>query len=92
VVDLSTVSRKSLRDDTMLQHPIFLYQICAQRVSVDDSEEVVEEWITDRVYATAEEADAYGRSNVHNTPDGWRVWSVPAAGALRELLEKAMAP
>lgn len=91
-LDLSTVSRSQLRTDTMLQHPIYLYQI-RSTVTDDDGQTVGEVWDTDRVFATYVEAKAYGKGNQHNVDaDDWRVYAVPCAGALRDLLERSMAP
>ncbi len=111
-LDLSTISRSQRRTETMLQHPVYAYQV--HRFGMDGEDEELDEeqreiiaeladrfaitdweWITDRIFATYEEAQAYGQSNRHNDGDdgkGWRVYAKPSMGSLRELLEKATAP
>ena len=39
-------------------------------------------WHTERVFATREEGDIYGKQRHYNFPEGWRVYCVPAEGLL----------
>lgn len=52
----------------------------------DVSEDWEEVWETERVFFTREEADAYGNGRAYNYPEGWRSYSVPAMGELRDLV------
>ncbi len=47
---------------------------------------LVETWVTERVFATREEGDAYGKRRGYDYPDGWRTYCVPCDGSLAELL------
>ena len=53
-----------------------------------DMEINVETWITEYVFGTREESDAYGRRRSYNYRHGWRTYSVPADGQLAKLLVK----
>lgn len=46
-----------------------------------------EEWITERVFLTRDEGEAWARAREHRWARGWRVYCVPAEGALAELLK-----
>ena len=51
-----------------------------------DMDIYVETWITERVFATREESDAYGTRRSYNYRDGWRTYCVPCDGKLAEML------
>jgi len=48
---------------------------------------VTEQWLTEGVYLTREEATAYGNRKSYNYTDGWRVYGVCAEGELAELIK-----
>lgn len=47
---------------------------------------MVETWVTERVFGTREECNAYGERRSYNYPSGWRSYSVPCDGKLAALL------
>lgn len=49
----------------------------------------VETWVTEAVFLTRAEATAYGNGRIHRWGTGWRVWCVPAQGALVAVLAAA---
>lgn len=51
-----------------------------------DMEIYVETWVSEHVFATREEGDAYGRRHGHDYQSGWRTYCVCAEGKLAELL------
>jgi len=48
----------------------------------------LETWETEAVFLSRERGEAYGRATAPNHRDGWRVYCVPARGALAHLLAK----
>lgn len=46
-----------------------------------------ETWHTERVFLTREEGTAWAAARTYRWPDGWRVYCVPAEGALAEGLK-----
>lgn len=48
----------------------------------------MEEWITERVFLSRQEGEAYGHARAYNYRDGWRVYCVTAAGVLGEILRQ----
>lgn len=48
-----------------------------------------EYWDTERVFLTRADGEAYGNGRAYNYSDGWRVYCVPAAGDLVEVLAAA---
>ena len=48
-----------------------------------------EEWITEKVYLTREEAEQAGITTAYNYSNGWRVFCVPCYGLLPELIERS---
>ena len=54
-----------------------------------DSEAGFIEWTTEAVYYTRAEAEAWGAAHGYRFADGWRVYCVPAKGALARILECA---
>lgn len=51
-----------------------------------DMEINVETWITERVFGTREECNAYGERRSYDYRSGWRSYSVPCDGRLAALL------
>ncbi len=90
---MTAVSRNEQRRVTMLQEPIFLLQYGTAAFRDDEDEDApVVRWTTERVFATQEEATAYGKAHSYNYPDGWRTWSVPCCGQLVEIMNKGLPP
>ncbi|MEO1208557.1 MAG: hypothetical protein AAFX78_03360 [Cyanobacteria bacterium J06638_20] len=50
---------------------------------------VREEWITELVFLTREEGEAYAKSREYNYSQGWRVYCVPCEGKLAEVIKAA---
>lgn len=44
------------------------------------------DWVTESVWLTRREAEAYGRDNERGYPEGWRVYAVCAEGELVDAL------
>jgi hypothetical protein len=85
------LNRDEQRKATLLQDPIFLLQIAFHKTDEDDNDQQETNWHTDRVFATAEEAQAFAQARNYDYGTrgrDWRVYSVPAVGILADLLNK----
>ena len=67
----------------------------AEMETVDGVPCAIKTWDTASVWLTREEAESHGEAFSYRHPDGWRVFGVPAMGALPTLIsagEKKPAP
>jgi hypothetical protein len=51
------------------------------------SEYVIEQWNTERVFLSREEADDWAKRRAYRWSDGYRVYGVPCEGELAELIK-----
>lgn len=65
---------------------VFLLQV---RLGKKTRRTTRDHWQTVGAYLTRAEANAAGKANDHRYPHGWRVYGVPAGGALASLVPAA---
>jgi hypothetical protein len=49
----------------------------------------IEQWDTESVWLSREEATTFAESHVYNYSDGWRVYGIPSCGFLPEIIRVA---
>jgi len=86
--------KRSEQSTECTRDPIFLFQR-KDWVDVEIDEEYGEPkedstlaWVTERVFMSRAEGEAYGKEREYDYPDGWRVYCVPCEGQLARLLTK----
>ncbi len=73
-------TRKDIAREEQTKNPIFLF-----RYRWPGSND----WVTETVFLTREEAEAWGAAHSYRWPE-WAVYCVPATGVINAILDRAM--
>ena len=87
--------RRDIAKKEITRNPIFLLQskhficVCDNCIDEDDPElcdNSFIEWQTESIFSTREAAEEFGEQTTYRYPNGWKVYCIPCADELHEIL------